>query len=203
MPKLVPKAPKGSVNTRLSGCPGSLLISLLGKPRKTFSQECQSVTNPSIQKLMVYGVNISPDPTHKFVVSGLKPVVYLLKCALADLHESKPALFKRLGNVGMLCCRYIRGSSKSLSNHSWGTAVDFTIDGVVDPYGDDKMFPELLEVYAFLKNWGFYWGVSFKKEDAMHFEASAETIRVLKKLNWHLDDKNIDKFFKELAKEVA
>jgi len=35
----------------------------------------------------------------------------------------------------MLCCRYIRNSKTNISNHSWGTAVDLKLKGVLDVRG--------------------------------------------------------------------
>ncbi len=60
---------------------------------------------------------------------------------------------------GMLCCRAIRGSTTTFSNHAWGAAVDFNIGGVLDPRGDGKCQKGLLDLFPFMQQQGFYWGI--------------------------------------------
>ena len=82
----------------------------------------------------------------------------------------------------MLCCRRVRGTKRTLSNHGLGLAVDFTINGKLDVRGDDLVQRGLLELYGILKGFGWYWGAEFGTEDAMHFEVSAEVV-----MKWVLD----------------
>jgi len=80
----------------------------------------------------------------------------------------------------MLCCRYQRNSTTSISNHSWGTAVDLKIDGHLDERGDDTVQYGLTLIAPIFNRFGWYWGAMFPTEDAMHFEASlslAQTIQ--------------------------
>lgn len=63
-----------------------------------------------------------------------------------------------------------------LSNHGLGLAVDFTIEGRLDTRGDGKVLRGMLELYAILKRFGWYWGAEFPVEDSMHFEVSAEKV---------------------------
>ena len=76
----------------------------------------------------------------------------------------------------MLCCRLVRGSASAISNHSWGTAIDLTLNGVLDAYGDDKVQHGLTLIAPIFNRHGWYWGAVFRKEDGMHFEASRDLI---------------------------
>ncbi len=68
--------------------------------------------------------------------------------------------------------RYVRGSSKSLSNHSWGTAFDINaewnglgkIPAAVGELGSVR------ELVPIAYKWGFYWGGHFTRKDGMHME---------------------------------
>jgi D-alanyl-D-alanine dipeptidase len=51
---------------------------------------------------------------------------------MADIAKEQPAVYAGLGSAGMLCCRLVRGSTTAISNHSWGTAIDLTLNGVLD-----------------------------------------------------------------------
>ena len=77
----------------------------------------------------------------------------------------------------MLCCRRVRGTQKSLSNHGLGLALDITIGGKLDARGDGMVQKGLLDLYSILKLHGLFWGAGFGTEDSMHFEVSAQTVR--------------------------
>jgi Putative peptidoglycan binding domain/D-alanyl-D-alanine carboxypeptidase len=96
---------------------------------------------------------------------------------LEDIRVNEPDIHGRLGTAGMLCCRFVRGSRCAISNHSWGTAIDLTIDGVLDTPGDNRAQRGLLQIHSYFNNHGFYWGAAFPTEDAMHFEASDQLVR--------------------------
>jgi Putative peptidoglycan binding domain/D-alanyl-D-alanine carboxypeptidase len=84
----------------------------------------------------------------------------------------------------MLCARFVRGSTSALSNHSWGTAIDLTLDGHLDQRGDARVQVGLARIAPIFNRHGWFWGAGFRIEDAMHFEASDELIR-----KWHADGK--------------
>jgi len=69
-----------------------------------------------------------------------------------------------------LCCRYVRGSTSSISNHSWGTAIDLTLNNVLDKRGDGMVQYGLTVIAPIFNEHRWYWGAAFKTEDAMHFE---------------------------------
>lgn len=62
-------------------------------------------------------------------------------------------------------------SATAISNHSWGTAIDLTLDGVLDTYGDDKVHYGLTLASIFNRH-GWFCGAAFRTEDAMHFGAT-------------------------------
>jgi hypothetical protein len=88
------------------------------------------------------------------------------------MQREQPDVYAVLGTAGMLCCRYQRGSTSAISNHSWGTAIDLTIAKVLDARGDNKVQYGLTLIAPIFNRHGWYWGAMFPTEDAMHFEAS-------------------------------
>jgi len=163
-----------AINGDLRGARNKTMLNLLGNPRGDYSQECQGPTNPRIKDLVVV------DDVGPFRVRGLQPAVTTLKTIFADVRKANKDLYDRLGNVGMLCCRFVRGSTSAISNHSWGTAIDLTIDGVLDKRGNNRAQKGLFELQPHFNKHGFFWGVAFPTEDAMHFEASDQLVH-----EWH------------------
>lgn len=159
------------INGNLTGARNSTMLSLLGNPRGTYDQECRWPTNQAILKQVV------TEDVGPFRVSGLRPAVETLRTILAEIREKENEVYQALGHVGMLCCRYVRNSHSAISNHSWGTAIDLTLDGVVDRRGDDRTQKGLLKIYSIFNDHGFFWGAAFPTEDAMHFEASEQLVR--------------------------
>jgi D-alanyl-D-alanine carboxypeptidase len=64
----------------------------------------------------------------------------------------------------------------AISNHSWGTAIDLTLEGILDTYGDGRVQVGLTLIAPIFNRRGWYWGAAFRKEDGMHFEASKALI---------------------------
>jgi hypothetical protein len=77
----------------------------------------------------------------------------------------------------MECARLVRGSQHSISNHSWGTAIDLTLNGILDRRGDDRVQQGLVDIAPIFNQHGWFWGAGFGTEDAMHFEIGDELIR--------------------------
>lgn len=158
---------------RLSGARNATMLALIGNPRGSYSKECQWPTNPRVAELMLRRTTLGP--LHN--VTGLRPAVLTLEKILADIRKEAPLVHDALGHEGMLCCRFVTGSHTAISNHSWGTAIDLTLEGRLDSRGDDRTQRGLLEIHPIFNRHGFYWGAAFPTEDAMHFEASDELIR--------------------------
>lgn len=158
-------------NGKLSPARATVNAALIGNPRGTYGKDCQPVENPAFKALTVTQ-SVGP-----FNVTGLRPAVAALAAVLADVRVAHPALYEQLGTAGMLCCRLVRGSTTAVSNHSWGIAVDLTIDGELDDFNDGFVQQGLLDLWPIFNRHGFYWGIAFPREDCMHFEASDQLIR--------------------------
>jgi hypothetical protein len=163
-----------TLNGELKGARNSTMLQVLGNPRGNYSSECQPPENRLLRNLLVRR-SVGP-----FRVQGIRPAVDTLERILADVKAAEPDVHARLGNVGMLCCRFVRGSTSAISNHSWGTAIDLTVDGVLDTRGNNRAQRGLMQIHKHFNAHGFFWGVAFPTEDAMHFEASDQLIR-----QWH------------------
>ncbi|GAB5365379.1 hypothetical protein AAMO2058_001052900 [Amorphochlora amoebiformis] len=150
----------------------STMKEIFGAPC-SFKTTCQPVTNKKLKRF------IKLESVGPFRVTGMKPAIGRLRTALSNLLKDYPDLYNRLGSAGMLCCRAVRGSSSRYSNHAWGAAIDFTIDGKLSPRGDGKTQRGLLTLYPYMSEQGFFWGAGFraKYEDPMHFEISEQTMR--------------------------
>ncbi|MBC4017977.1 peptidoglycan-binding protein [Siccirubricoccus deserti] len=159
-----------NLNGPLRGARNKTMLAVFGSPRGSFSQKCQPVTNERLRSLIV------TEDVGPFRVTGLRPAVRTLRTIFADVKAAEPDIHGRLGTAGMLCARFVRDSTSAISNHSWGTAIDLTIDGVLDARGDRKAQQGLLQIFKHFNNHGFYWGAAFPTEDAMHFEASEDLI---------------------------
>ena len=160
-----------SINGNLSGARNSTMLSLIGSPRGTYDDDCRWPNNQVVLSQIV-SEDVGP-----FQVSGLKPAVETLRSILADIRSQEREVYDALGHVGMLCCRYVRGSRSAISNHSWGAAIDLTLEGQIDKRGDERTQKGLLKIYKVFNDHGFFWGAAFTTEDSMHFEASEQLIR--------------------------
>jgi hypothetical protein len=149
--------------------------SLLGVPRGSFTRDCLPVTNPNLSDL-IRTADVGP-----FRVRGLAPAIESLQEVLAEVRTQQPEVFAGLGTAGMLCARLVRGSAASISNHSWGTAIDLTLNGLLDQRGDPQRTTQrgLLLIAPIFNRHKWYWGAGFPVEDSMHFELSDQKIREL------------------------
>ena len=175
MTKLLPKPGPGIVNIGLNAVSNEYMIKALGNPRKSYSEECEPIEDEKLKR------NIIIESVGPFRVQGLLPAVRSLQEVMAEIRRAFPEVYSSLGTAGMLCCRYQRGSKTKISNHSWGTAVDLTINGVLDKRGDNKVQTGLSLIASTFNKFGWCWGATFPTEDAMHFEAGQDLIQTLAK----------------------
>lgn len=159
------------INQNVMNARQATMLALLGNPRDSYDQECREITNPRLAALM------TTDRAGPLHVRGLRPAVESLKQVVADIKNEVPAVFDALGTAGMFCARLVRGSQTSISNHSWGTAIDLTLDGVLDERGDDRVQVGLTRIFPIFNRHGWYWGAGFPVEDGMHFECGDDLIR--------------------------
>ncbi|MGE0225929.1 MAG: peptidoglycan-binding protein [Acetobacteraceae bacterium] len=167
--RLVP-IPSG-INIGVTAARQATMLSLLGNPRGSYDQTCQAVTNATLTSLIT-SADVGPFP-----VRGLAPAVESLMRVMRDIRAEAPEIHAALGTVGMLCARFVRGSTTSISNHSWGTAIDLTLEGRLDTRGDGLVQEGLTRIYPIFNHHGWYWGAGFRTEDAMHFECGDDLIR--------------------------
>jgi Putative peptidoglycan binding domain/D-alanyl-D-alanine carboxypeptidase len=162
------------INQGVSPAHQQTMLALLGSPRGSFTSECQDVTRPTLAQLIVVR-DLGP-----FKVRGLAPAVDSLQEILADIQSDKPEVFAALGTAGMLCARLVRHSLTSISNHSWGTAIDLKLGGQLNATGDGLVQSGMADIAPIFNHHRWFWGAGFPREDGMHFEASDEKIR-----EWH------------------
>ncbi|MDV3457922.1 peptidoglycan-binding protein [Sphingomonas sp. HF-S4] len=162
------------INPQVSSAKQATMLALLGNPRSSYDASCREVTNAPLAAMMVTRT-IAP-----IRVRGLKPALDSLETIFADIKAQQPRVHAALGTAGMLCARLVRGSATAISNHSWGTAIDLTIDGDLDTRGDGRVQLGLTLIAPIFNRHGWFWGAGFRTEDGMHFEAGDALIR-----EWH------------------
>ncbi|MFN0113218.1 MAG: M15 family metallopeptidase [Paracoccaceae bacterium] len=146
------------------------MLAILGQPRDSYSTDCQAITDPKLKSLVETRA-IGP-----ITVTMLKPALDSLARVLARLKESDPDIHDKLGTAGALCVRFIRGSNTAISNHSWGTAIDLTLEGDLDGFADGATQFGLVVLAEYFNEEGWYWGAVYNREDSMHFEVGEETL---------------------------
>jgi hypothetical protein len=101
----------------------SKLVALFGPPLANPGPDCQRPDNPHLLD------QIESAQTRAGPVTMLKPALVLFNETLDELDRVEPGLTGRLGNMGTLCARLVRGSTSVLSVYSFGIAIDLTLDG--------------------------------------------------------------------------
>lgn len=120
------------------------------------------------------------DPNSKLRCTG---IVHLHRKAgptfqrFFDLVEDQNLLHLIRTFDGAFYPRFIRGSKTSLSNHSWGTALDINAyaNGLGKKpagMGEDGC---LLPLVGLMHECGLYWGGHFSRQDGMHVEVGVST----------------------------
>lgn len=165
------KAARERFNRGVTQPRNKTMLALLGRPREDMGTDCRSITNPRLKDL-VETRQIGP-----FRATMLKPALDSLDRIIAKLQEDEPDIAAKLGTAGALCVRLIRGSSSAVSNHSFGTAIDITLEGQLDPFADGVMQIGLVILAEHFNDEGWYWGGGYNREDGMHFEVGEETLK--------------------------
>lgn len=163
-------ANRRNVNAGLTVPSRDFLIELLGRPRPDLNDDCQGITNATLEAL-VYTGRVGP-----IRVTLLRPAVASLQRVFDRVREVDVDLYDRINTAGGLCVRRIRGTVNTLSSHAFGLAVDLNIDGQLDGFGDGKTQLGLTILADFFKEEGWIWGAGFGREDSMHFEVSQELL---------------------------
>ncbi len=147
------------------------MMEILGPPRDGYSTDCQPVTNAHLKELMDTR-QIGP-----ITLTMLRPALESLERVMERLKKSDPDIYAKVGTAGAICARFIRGSTTAVSNHSWGTAVDLTLEGQLDPFADGGTQFGLLILAEYFNDEGWFWGAAYNREDSMHFEVGEESLR--------------------------
>jgi len=165
------KAARERFNKGVTQPRNKTMLALLGRPREDLGTDCRGITNPRLKGL-VETRQIGP-----IKATMLKPALDSLERIFAKLKEDEPDIYAKLGTAGALCVRLIRGSNSSVSNHSFGTAIDITLQGELDPFADGTMQIGLVILAEHFNYEGWYWGGGYNREDGMHFEVGEETLK--------------------------
>jgi len=165
------KANRSKFNQGVTQPRNKTMLALLGRPREDLGTDCRGITNPKLKSL-VETRQIGP-----IKATMLKPALDSLERIVAKLQEDEPDIAAKLGTAGALCVRLIRGSNSSVSNHSFGTAIDITLQGELDPFADGTMQIGLIILAEHFNEEGWYWGGGYNREDGMHFEVGEETLK--------------------------
>lgn len=160
------------VNGRLLPARNSVNTALIGSPRGDYGIECRDATDHNFISF-VWKVSFARKSAW-----ALKPFSEQLKKIDAVLRSKHEDLYRCLSHQETLCCRLVRGSQSVISSHSWGIAIDLTLDGETDTPGDNLVQAGLLEIAPVFIAHGLYWGIAFPREEAMHFEASEQLVRL-------------------------
>jgi len=168
--KVVLIANRRKVNNGISVGSPSFLEKFLGRPREVLSDDCQSMTNPALKKLLVLA-DVGP-----IRVRLLQPAVDSITRVFERVKKADPDLHARIKSSGSLCVRQIRGTRGRTSTHSFGLAVDLNIDGHLDNFADGKTQLGLTILADYFIEEGWVWGAGFSREDSMHFEVSKQML---------------------------
>jgi hypothetical protein len=175
-----------TINTLCHAARVSTMTSILGSPQLPLNDDdCQDKKASQKVKDLLETRNVGP-----FSAKGIKPFLDLLTRVFARVKSGNPDLYSAIKQDGVLCVRYIKDTS-IVSNHSWGTAIDFTMLNTdtgkheLDwPRGNGTVQLGCLELYKYFKEEGMttgewcFWGAGFSREDGMHFEASDQLIKM-------------------------
>lgn len=162
---------KKRFNERVIRPTPAVLREVLGEPRSVYSTSCQPVTNPKLLRTLE-----SRDIGH-FRLTMIRPALDSLGQIMERLRKEEPDIYAAIGTAGALCARYVRGSTKSVSSHAWGAAVDLTLKKNLDRMGDDNTQFGLVVLAEFFNDAGWYWGAGYSREDSMHFEVGEALLR--------------------------
>lgn len=168
------------VNADLMSAQEDTMISALGPPMLPLTKTDQPERASALVKALAQIVTVSKH----IVVTGIRPAIASLRDVLDKVFKSETATghdFESvLGTEGMLNVRYRNPTSGApstkISNHSWGTAIDFKIVGHSAPGNTGGQIPRFVAVLLpFMNKAGWYSGIGF--HDTMHFEVSDGVIR--------------------------
>ncbi|MCW1917930.1 M15 family metallopeptidase [Rhodobacter sp. KR11] len=164
-------AARRGLNSGLKVPTSSFMVGQFGLPAENLNDDCQPITNPRLATLLEER-QVGP-----IQAKMLKPALDSLQVIFDKIQRADPDLYARINTAGTICARWIRGSTTSVSSHSFGTAIDLNIDGVLDTLGDGRTQLGLTIMSDFFNADGWVWGAAYGREDSMHFEVSEDKIK--------------------------
>lgn len=167
------------MNTGLSACKQETMISVLGSPLMPLTK----IDQPGRASPLVTKLKQTAAVSRHVVVTGIRPAIASLRTALGNAFAAEKKkghdLESVLGTDGMLVVRLRNPTSGApstlISNHSWGTAIDFKMVGHTSPGNTGHQIPRFIAaLLPFMNQEGWFSGIAF--HDTMHFEVANETI---------------------------
>jgi hypothetical protein len=146
----------------------SRLVEVFGQPAAELGTDCTPPTSARLKRALVVK-NVGP-----FRTQLVRPAADSVARIMAKVKEDEPGLYENLKTYGGLCARLIRGSTASISRHSFGVAIDVSVGGTLDAMGDGKTQFGLILLAEYFQAEGWLWGAAFGREDSMHFEVSSD-----------------------------
>lgn len=164
------------INTGLSSATEHTMVSILGSPKLPLTTRDQPKRASDLVKKLTTPATL----TVHISVDGIRPAIQSLNNVLKEVFDHEPSLKNVLGTEGMLNVRYRKPTSgrksTQISNHAWGTAIDFKIVGKQAPGNTGAKIPRFIAILIpFFNRAGWFSGIAF--HDTMHFEVAEETIR--------------------------
>ena len=167
------------INVGLRSAQEETMISLLGSPQMPLTTKDQPKRASPQVKALEHEEKLSKN----IQVTGIRPAVAsvsdVLKKAFAQEAKAGHDFESVLVDDGMLVVRYRRPTSgrpsTKISNHAWGTAIDFKVISHAPPGNTHGKIPRFIAVLLpFFNAAGWYSGIGFS--DTMHFEVADGTI---------------------------
>jgi hypothetical protein len=168
------------INVDVQSAQESTMISALGSPTLPLTTDDQPDRASPLVKALAHTVSVSAHVTVTGIRPALSSLSTVLKNAFGSEKKSGHDFESVLGTAGMLNVRYRRPTSgkpsTKISNHAWGTAIDFKVIGHNAPGNTGGTIPRFIAVLLpFFNRAGWYSGIGFN--DTMHFEVSDGLIR--------------------------
>jgi hypothetical protein len=162
------------INVGLRSAQEATMISSLGSPQLPLTKHDQPERASPLVKALSRTEKVSAHVT----VTGIKPALKSLREILQRAFDNEKAaghdLESVLGTAGMRNVRLrnpTTGTSTKISNHAWGTAIDFKILGHSAPANTGDKIPRFIAALLPAFNGaGWFSGIGF--HDTMHFEVS-------------------------------
>jgi D-alanyl-D-alanine carboxypeptidase len=148
----------------------SRYLEVFGAPSSKIGNTCGQLENKAISD------QIQTRRIDTFSFTMNTAALQSLESILVDLKAEDPEDYGKLGSLGGLCVRNLRGGSGRISNHSFGFEVDFSIDGKLPFTGvtSGEEYLDLRRIAPYFTKKGWAWGGNFAIPDAIHFGVGAE-----------------------------